>query len=921
MSLGPVGDKTVREAGSAAASAGPSYKKGSSILDTYKVVSGPIEAGGMGLVWHVHHTGWHVDLAMKQPRAEFFATEENRAIFTGECTKWASLGLHPNIVSCYYVREIDGIPTIFAEWMEGGSLADWMADGRLYREGAEAQGERILDIAIQFARGLHYAHELEDTNGEKIGMLHRDVKPGNLLLTKDGEAKVSDFGLAQARALLTMPEAAAQMPAEWTRRERTTFFASPLFTPAYCSMEQMDGKILTRQTDIYSWAVSVLEMYVGSHPWASGVVAGVDCRNYFTAARLPLPEQMKELLAACLESDMEKRPRDFGVVLEKLSAIYRAVTGGEYPRPEREAAISTADSLNNRALSYIDLGMRDRAKEIFAQILQRTPNHAAATYNSCLLSWVTGVFDDEKVLQILYNAAPGYAVLFRRAAGRSKYRIRDKDYIDDGACFDRYEDAQFADALTRERYRKNPKILRIMEKAISAHRNVEEGFVLNCTQEYLYSYNRFDGVKVWKVESGVCLISFKELRPIKVAASKTEPYVLYALVQEYYADEPEYYAVEHLSLQLYDYTKAIQWEICKIVPFHQAISDEQLYLEACGQAEKALESHNVQEALKQFTLAKRYIAWQRDMRILQLSARLNRLCEKKQIDQAYFKGLLYENSPENIIDLGISSDGKKAVCVSITGSLIFFDLIHFQCEHKLARVFTAKRISYAVNLIRFSKDNSAVVLSNIYDDVVCVNVKDYSFESFSGDFDRKYAFIKDKIKQFDFDENQRYRVCVSHEEKRAFLYDFEREKRVAEFETTVKPAYAKPCICEYAKLAAIATSSSEFGVFDTVSGELIFKKTYKPYVEKIYKFQFSSKGRYLFVGIENERIDVYDTKERASYRSIIAHNDGVIDFALSADDTTLITCAYRSVKVFYMIYSYDSPQGPFLRDSELNKRE
>ncbi len=399
------GEKTVLEESTGAFSALYSHKKGGAILDTYTVEEGPIETGGMGLVWRVHHTGWNVDLAMKQPRAEFFTTEKNKEIFINECTKWIDLGLHPNIVSCYYVREIGGIPTIFAEWMEGGSLADWIRDGRLYAGTEQEQQERILDIAIQFARGLHYAHELKDENGDKIGLLHRDVKPGNLLFTKDGEAKVSDFGLAQARALLTMPEGKVGIPTEFADSEQTLFLASPLFTPVYCSIEQMDGKNLTRQTDIYSWAVSVLEMYVGSHPWASGVVAGTNCQGYFNETRVPMPEQMKELLAVCLESEPENRLRDFGVVLELLAVIYTAVTGSNYPRPESNAAKNTADYLNNKALSFVDLGMCDEAERCWKLAQKADPNNTFCVYNHSLYLWRMGIISDEEAIGYLKTKA------------------------------------------------------------------------------------------------------------------------------------------------------------------------------------------------------------------------------------------------------------------------------------------------------------------------------------------------------------------------------------------------------------------------------------------------------------------------------------------------------------------------------------
>src|SRR6185503_4715365 len=101
-----------------------------------------------------------------------------------------NLGLHPHTVSCYYVRQLGGIPRVFAEYVEGGSLADWIESRKLYEGGPEESLKRILDIAIQFAWGLHYTHEQ--------GLIHRDVKPANVMLTSSGTVKVTDFGLSRA---------------------------------------------------------------------------------------------------------------------------------------------------------------------------------------------------------------------------------------------------------------------------------------------------------------------------------------------------------------------------------------------------------------------------------------------------------------------------------------------------------------------------------------------------------------------------------------------------------------------------------------------------------------------------------------------------------------------------------------------------
>src|SRR5262249_52997884 len=83
------------------------WRVGDVILDLYEVRQ-IYEAGGMGVVYRVHHRGWQMDLAVKSPRPQFFQTEKQKADFVRECEAWISLGMHPHIVSCYYVRNLGG---------------------------------------------------------------------------------------------------------------------------------------------------------------------------------------------------------------------------------------------------------------------------------------------------------------------------------------------------------------------------------------------------------------------------------------------------------------------------------------------------------------------------------------------------------------------------------------------------------------------------------------------------------------------------------------------------------------------------------------------------------------------------------------------------------------------------------------------
>lgn len=99
------------------------WHEGDVILDHYEVKR-ILGEGGMGIVYLMHHRGWNMDLAVKSPRPQIFVNQGGRANFIREAETWVNLPLHPHIVSCYYVRTIQGTPRIFAEYVAGGSLAD-----------------------------------------------------------------------------------------------------------------------------------------------------------------------------------------------------------------------------------------------------------------------------------------------------------------------------------------------------------------------------------------------------------------------------------------------------------------------------------------------------------------------------------------------------------------------------------------------------------------------------------------------------------------------------------------------------------------------------------------------------------------------------------------------------------------------------
>ena len=368
----------------AEAAVGQEWKEGDVILDLYEV-KGVLGEGGFGKVYRVRHKGWNIDLAVKTPRIDRL-DEAGKENFRNEAETWVNLGLHPHTVSCYYVRDLGGIPRVFAEYVEGGSLSDWIRTRKLYEGGKEEALKRMLDVAIQFAWGLHYAHEQ--------GLVHQDVKPANVMMTPEGVAKVTDFGLARAR--FNMLEGIHQ------EMEVDKTFVVPgagALTPAYASPEQTAGEPLTVKSDLWSWAASVLEMFAGGLFWQSGTDVEESLSSYLRdlpeEVDLPaMPEAVANLLRRCFESRKAERPSNMLEVASTLEEIYRQALDGNYPRRVPEPGKAIAGTLNNRAASLLDLGKDEEAKALWDEALNIQPAHLEATYNRGLLQWRKGEVSD-----------------------------------------------------------------------------------------------------------------------------------------------------------------------------------------------------------------------------------------------------------------------------------------------------------------------------------------------------------------------------------------------------------------------------------------------------------------------------------------------------------------------------------------------
>ena len=310
-----------------------SWNKGTVVLEDY-VVESVLGEGGFGIVYLVQSKTTNERFAVKRARV---SDPDSRASFLSELQTWVGLPPHPNLAACRFFRTVGDEIVIFAEYVSGGSLASWIQSGKLY-EGTITQSlERILDIAIQFAWGLHAAHEM--------GLVHQDVKPDNVLMSSEGIAKVSDFGLSGGHENTITTQSSTNS---------TDAFSVAGGTPAYLSPEQAQGLTqaqagipreqrikLTRQTDVWSWGVSVLEMFAGERTWHAGQIADSALELLIESgpenSRVPkLPKDIAEVVSNALRQKPTQRWSSFASAAMQLRVAHAKHMNKVYPRPVPE---------------------------------------------------------------------------------------------------------------------------------------------------------------------------------------------------------------------------------------------------------------------------------------------------------------------------------------------------------------------------------------------------------------------------------------------------------------------------------------------------------------------------------------------------------------------------------------------------------
>jgi len=207
---------------------------------------------------------------------------------------------HPNIVTIYDVGKSGDVAYIAMEFLHGRELRDILNDGQ------SLSVERVLDVVAQVARGLAYAHE--------HGIVHRDVKPSNIMVGLDGHVKITDFGIAR------MESASVR-----------TQTGMVLGSPKYMSPEQVMGKLIDQRSDIFSLGVVLYEMLTGKGPFVGENVNAIMYQTLNTVPPPPstvsaaVPDMLNFIVAKALAKGLDDRYQSAKDLADDLRACHEAL--------------------------------------------------------------------------------------------------------------------------------------------------------------------------------------------------------------------------------------------------------------------------------------------------------------------------------------------------------------------------------------------------------------------------------------------------------------------------------------------------------------------------------------------------------------------------------------------------------------------
>jgi eukaryotic-like serine/threonine-protein kinase len=287
--------------------------------------------GGMATVELAEDTELRRKVAVKRLSASLVGDEVLQERFFREARLAAALS-HPNLVSVYDVGEEDGLPYIVMEYVEGETLAELM------RRKGPLEQERAVELLVQVCAGLEHAHE--------AGLVHRDIKPQNLLVRSDGVVKIADFGIART-----------------LQATQLTQVGTVLGTAAYLAPEQAAGERVTAAADIYSLGVVAYELLSGRTPYEFESLADLAVKQRQPPPPLrDVPPRLEHAVLRALAFKPANRPPSAAAFAAELSRTSRPAVTEVMPRPRTirvspRALVIAAALVGVPALGLLGLGL------------------------------------------------------------------------------------------------------------------------------------------------------------------------------------------------------------------------------------------------------------------------------------------------------------------------------------------------------------------------------------------------------------------------------------------------------------------------------------------------------------------------------------------------------------------------------------
>jgi len=268
-------------------------------------ITGELGSGGMGEVWRAEDTKLGREVALKLLPAEFVDDEARLERFEREARAVAALN-HPSIVTIHSVEEADGHRFLTMELVEGKTLDETIPDGGMALDA-------LLDAAAPMAEAIAAAHAK--------GVVHRDLKPQNVMVDDHGRVKVLDFGLAK------LQEASDGTDVAEAATEALTGIGMIVGTVPYMSPEQIESLAVDHRTDIFSLGVLLYEMATGERPFAGksqpALMSSIlkDVPASIVEMRTDLPRHLGRVIGRCLEKDRRDRYQTARDVFNELKGL------------------------------------------------------------------------------------------------------------------------------------------------------------------------------------------------------------------------------------------------------------------------------------------------------------------------------------------------------------------------------------------------------------------------------------------------------------------------------------------------------------------------------------------------------------------------------------------------------------------------